>query len=570
MKRSDLKMEILTVADILKFDPLSQGMLIAGAGGLANVVDSVSVLEVNLLKIPEGRVFAKGNAVDITSLYSVMDSVEDQVATIRLLKSNGNSALVLCHVGIVLKEVAPELISVCDELDYPLIVMPHNIGYREIIQLVSDVLRGLENKKLNNTVAMYNAITELLIKDQRPWTLVANLSRLIGCKTLYFNHNLKTEESPGLPEDQLAYIREQIRKNTLAFMESYEETLVPGYKNGPPLLLVPLYTNISYFGVVVIFKDHEFTDLEQMAILQTKNALSIANLNRTDVFEQHARLLSEYIDDLIHGYCENERVIQNRSVAIRHDISHMRAVIVVDIFEFEELTKDTDELEIQNLKRIFGEHMDSMMRSLSPASVGCNISDKYVILFSENIPREKLNERIEYLGKMIQRSVEDTLQLKVALGVGSFCDRLSEIKNSYEMALSAIHISNGLYRVPRISFCEDFPAYIFLLQNVRTQANQCRQLEAKMLRPLREYDKKNDASLVKTFRMLLKCDLDTNVVAKKMFLHKNTVLQRKKKITELYPKDPFELTSRLQFQCICLLNDLLKSDRNEESRDDYE
>ena len=82
------------------------------------------------------------------------------------------------------------------------------------------------------------------------------------------------------------------------------------------------------------------------------------------------------------------------------------------------------------------------------------------------------------------------------------------------------------------------------------------------MEPLRSYDKSTNSCLEKTFLMLLECDMDTTLVSKKMYLHKNTVLQRKKKIAELYQGNPFDLINRLQFQFVRILRDLIDTPSN--------
>ena len=84
----------------------------------------------------------------------------------------------------------------------------------------------------------------------------------------------------------------------------------------------------------------------------------------------------------------------------------------------------------------------------------------------------------------------------------------------------------------------------------------CRRLEGELIEPLRTYDKKSNSCLEETYRVLLECNLDTNLVAQRMYIHKNTVLQRKRKIIELCPRDPFDLENRLQFQFARVLNEL--------------
>lgn len=551
-----------TVEDILKIEPLIAGKLVAGTDGLSNEVCGVTVLEVSWIEIPEGQAFTTSGDLVVSSMYSVMNSVEEQIQTVRMLKEQNASGLILCHIGMVIKELSPRLIDECNRLALPLIIMPPYVGYSAIISVVSSLVLTQKNQVLGNKVEIYDSIIDLLLHQHSNHSIITNLSRLIGCRTLYFNHNLRAEERGGLPDDYLTYIRNQIRKNVLAFMDSYEEIMIPGYQSGPPLLLYPLYSNILYYGVIVIEKEHELSDLDKAAILQTKNALYIMHLNKTDVFEYRTRLLTEYIDDLIHNYCSNEQLMLNRSSSVGHNLIHTHAVIVVDIFGFETLASQLDEQKIQTLKQEFMGHIETFIRRISPESIGCNISDKYVILFTENLPREKAHTRLEYIGNQIHESLQKHTQLKASVGIGSYCQHFSEIKHSYESALTAITISNRIYKRPRIVFSNELPVYRFMKHSVQGMESLCRQLENELLEPLRTYDKNTNSCLEETYRILLECDLDTNLVAQKMYIHKNTVLQRKKKISELYQQDPFDLTNRLQFQFIRILNDLIDPPRN--------
>lgn len=546
-----------TVNDILKIDPLTTGKLVAGANGGLNEVDGVTVLEVSWIEIPEGQAFTTAGDLVVSSMYSVMNSVEEQIQTVRMLKEQNASGLVLCHIGMVIKELDSRLLEECDRLALPLIIMPSYIGYSAIISVVSSLVLTQKNRALGSKVKMYDSIIDLLLHNHSNHSIIANLSRLIGCRALYFNHNLRAEERAGLPDDYLSYIRNQIRKHVLAFMDSYEEIMVPGYQSGPPLLLYPLYSNILYYGVIVIEKTHELSDLDEAAILQTKNALYIMRLNKTDIFEYRARLLTEYIDDLIHNYSSNEQLMLNRSSSVGHDLIHTHAVVVVDIFGFEHVASQFDEQKVQALKQDFMEQIESLLRRISPESIGCNISDKYVILFTENLSQEKLRSRLEYIGGQIQESLAETTQLKASIGIGNYCQHFREIKDSYQSALAAISVSNRVYKAPRIVFSDELPIYRFMRQTVRGMESVCRQMEADLLEPLRSYDRNTNSCLEETFRVLLECDMDTNLVAAKMYIHKNTVLQRKKKIMELYPENPFDLINRLQFQFIRVLNDLI-------------
>lgn len=80
----------------------------------------------------------------------------------------------------------------------------------------------------------------------------------------------------------------------------------------------------------------------------------------------------------------------------------------------------------------------------------------------------------------------------------------------------------------------------------------------KMLLPLRRYDDENNTQLLLTFKELLKSDLNITAVSKKMFLHRNTILQRKNKIIEIFGFDPFLFPCRTQFEIALILNSFIK------------
>ena len=73
------------------------------------------------------------------------------------------------------------------------------------------------------------------------------------------------------------------------------------------------------------------------------------------------------------------------------------------------------------------------------------------------------------------------------------------------------------------------------------------------LEPVRDYDLRYNANLEETFEALLHYYGQTTLVADAMFVHRNTVLQRRNKIISLYENNPFESPHRLQFEIIFLL-----------------
>lgn len=130
----------ITIAEILKLPSMNGAEVLAGRGGLHRPVESVSVLEYGDVTEKLEQFFQnnpfEGNELVITAFASIRSDVDAQCANIRRYHSVGAVGFVLYYVGILMPEVSPRLIRLCDELDFPLICMPRgklNLRYSEAI-----------------------------------------------------------------------------------------------------------------------------------------------------------------------------------------------------------------------------------------------------------------------------------------------------------------------------------------------------------------------------------------------------------------------------------------------------
>lgn len=76
----------------------------------------------------------------ISAFYSIRTDIKKQIEVIKMLKNVGASGLILSHVGLILDRVSQELIDICKELDFPLILAPADLAYIDIISPIMDTL----------------------------------------------------------------------------------------------------------------------------------------------------------------------------------------------------------------------------------------------------------------------------------------------------------------------------------------------------------------------------------------------------------------------------------------------
>lgn len=75
---------------------------------------------------------------------------------------------------------------------------------------------------------------------------------------------------------------------------------------------------------------------------------------------------------------------------------------------------------------------------------------------------------------------------------------------------------------------------------------------------LEKYDRENDTSLAKMLQVYLENNGSLQAVAKKQFVHRNTVINQLKKIEKVTGYDPMELSDKLMFYMGIYIKDILK------------
>lgn len=130
----------VTIRELLELPCLKEAHVAAGAAGLDRVVTSVSVLEYSVTGNVQDAFYEEnawsGGELVISALAGVAHDVEAQCRNVRNLAAVGEIGLVLFYVGILIPRVDERVQALCDELGFPLIVMPENrlnLRYSEVI-----------------------------------------------------------------------------------------------------------------------------------------------------------------------------------------------------------------------------------------------------------------------------------------------------------------------------------------------------------------------------------------------------------------------------------------------------
>ena len=149
----------VTVEQLLKLPSLSRAKVVGGHSGLSKVVSSISVLESSdpgtLVDeiFPQGEFF--GSEIVITGFLNSVDNVPLQLANMRRLAQGGEVGLILFYVGVYLPRIDPQLIALADELEFVLIAMPEGEATLRYGEVISDVMACIcRDREQNSSVVL--------------------------------------------------------------------------------------------------------------------------------------------------------------------------------------------------------------------------------------------------------------------------------------------------------------------------------------------------------------------------------------------------------------------------------
>jgi len=149
------------VEDLMQLPCLRGARVLGGHGGLQKTVSSVSVLEYSLVNDLQKNIYDNidfyGNEIVITAFANVKDNVTEQCINVQRLADVGEVGMILYYVGIIMPSVGQQLIDLANQLDFVLICMPENrldLPYSEVISEVMEaiILDQMTNTRFQNDI----------------------------------------------------------------------------------------------------------------------------------------------------------------------------------------------------------------------------------------------------------------------------------------------------------------------------------------------------------------------------------------------------------------------------------
>ena len=347
------------------------------------------------------------------------------------------------------------------------------------------------------------------------------------------------------------------------------------------LISVPLIAGTEQLGLISCYSNRQrrFSAEDQtlLATIANQAAIAIKNSYLVNQLAQK-NLVKGFFDDLMHGTNESEDSLRQRAHFLGCDLTKPHVPVIIEIAYMETYWENASLAQRgskQDSKRFSGIQEASEGNSSQGASLQaaykrmCNIvrrriQDIYstpVIYEHENlvnciIPLAKdsgITRLKVWLEDFIQQ-MNNEYGVSLAIGIGNACLHTSDYRRGFAEANEALQMGQDLSAQkgndskwqPFVTHFNDLGVYRYLYKIAHM--DDLRDVYQDQIAHIVNYDRRKNTDLLETLETYLECAGNLTRTADRLFVHRNTLIQRLDRLQSLCDIDLQERSNWLTLQ----------------------
>jgi DNA-binding PucR family transcriptional regulator len=535
-------MMTVTVADCLKLSSLRESKVLSGIKGLNKIVTDVTVLEYANCSVLVDGLFI-GNEIVITAFVSIKDDVEEQCKVIRRLCEAGEVAIILYYVGIFVPKIDEKLLSISNELDFPIICMPQDrfdFRYSEVISQIYELIFKNRLKETYFVSGMIERISQLREPQLNIDSVLRMLSDRMRCSLLLTNHK---DEQIGSASWPMAYRWDY--NDIIVKMRSKMKTI----KNN--LITIQIKNSGLYIlRSVIPLEGHR--DLELIAIDEI-------NSIKENELAQAAEVIQLFLSIWKYDICSENRDALVQAI-LKDEPTRMRYISKLLNFDIESINTmwilkdtenylDSDELIRKNNKRLL---ITKMFLEEYGKLALVDIYGKDIVVFMDN------PSTVGIVNSLVNEFLKHFFESDPNIVIIVYQDLSTTIqtRESYLLSQTVFDEARLIY-----------PKHHIIGEHELRFAKNCLEVISRgeiaiskildVLKPLNDYD--DSKELIETLSsFFLDSQKNMQITGDYLFLHKNTVKYRINKIKQLLGYDISKMPEAYELYTAVAINRLTK------------
>ena len=547
------------LSEALTVPPFSRVVQVAGKNSNDRIVVKACVQDE-----PGVDRWMYGGEILFTCGYSIRDTGQ-AVELIQKLYDKNVAALVV-RPSEFMESVPKEMIDRANEIGFPIFTMPEQINYMDCIQPLILKLADVSQITVDRTEQVHNHLLRELAENRGIDGISTVLHHMIGYSVYIFSQfreliacELATRDEDGQSDQVQKLFKKYLRYGK-------QESLIANKCNPVTLddsrqrICIPVQAQGESMAFILI--DCPFSSIQVTDILAIENAstmVAIDIINSRSLQAKERNMISHLLEDILLEKYTDIDIINERLnyIGFIRDGRYVVAEIGADDFEsfIKIMMPRKSEDYIQTIKSQIWDYINDFFKSEQKQVLCMENSVETTLLFSLT---EKKN--LAYYRRMTEKLLDSLSRrypkLHFSAGFGKEKADISRATQSWQEASLAKKAGKVLANTSKapITMYSGLGCLRFL--NETAGSEEMKAFYNECMSGLIAFDKQKNMDLVHTLDVYLSHDKSISKTADSLFLHKNTVSYRLKKIEEIIggslndSQTSFDLQLCLQIQKI--------------------
>ncbi len=494
-----------SVEDMLVRKHFEHAKVIAGYNGLKKQVKWVHVVEVTSIKN-----LLNGNELILSTGIALQK--EDSFLSLIMQLIECNAAAICIELDTNISSVPESVLKCADEFDFPVIVFQQEVPFVSITQDIHSVLINQQYEMIKKLDSYAQDLNKRLLGVNHFRDILQFLHSELNVPVLFQLKGQEIEIYPLMCSPEKVKLINNYHRMKETSNRQFSSTKV-------------ILFDQEYAELIIYRNHHPFSEYELLILDRTSTALA-QFLMRELYFNEQKRLEdSKWIMSWLKGdqsYDRLDTFLREQKVTI-----HGGVVCICETNRVNE--KETLDITYFNLvtRSIFEQYGFCVV----PERIGNNLT--FILLDTRRSGDWKSRVTNAYEKILLSDLFKEASRLVFA--TGNYQDEMMDMHKSYETALESLKYRSMMGGTNKYYFFDDLHLFR-LISIVHNNVDLWGMIE-EYLSPLLKYDREHDGNLMHTLKVFLSCQGSKQETSKRLFIVRQTLYHRLKKIEDLLGRD---------------------------------
>ncbi len=529
----------------MRLAPLSDATVLAGEAGLDREVGWPATLRVR----PPAFEPLSGHELVLVSTDAL-----------RLLDESLSISQLIGRVAdrgvagvVVIGPVDPAAIDRAERAEVPLMQLPDTYHLADLGPAISRVIAEQRDRLYQLGLEAHQQFASVSMGGRGLRGIVERLAEFTGRTVVLHGsageiihesiHPSQVETAVAGDDPEAGRLLEAMRERFPAGPDARGEpaTARVGWRGGMALVSPVSVREVIAGYLMLVAATDEFGDDDQVVLTRGSLVCALELSKQEAVTEAERRLRGDFFDDLLgNGIVhESTEALINRGRHLGYDLQRTYTVLSVAPDRIERFDPRGGST-IERLAREVSEYLTGR----GAAGLVAQRRQAVALFLVNESPGDPSPAR--RFADSLREYLVGPVGVSVSIGLGSFHPGIAGLRLAYHEAEQAYQIGREFFGPGQVTAFGDLGVYRLLY--AFRQSSELALFCDETLAPLVEYDGKNGTTLVETLDVYFRCDASLRSAADALYLHRNSLAYRLRRVSEITGLNLDNLEDRLRLQ----------------------